>query len=390
MDSLLNRIVWKAKLFCLWWRRIIFASDHFGHNPLRKIWLALRGGYTLDQYYLYDFAHNDRRDYLSEFDWYRSRNINKPYDMMLNNKVIATEVLGQYIQVPPVFMQKNRGKMVWLTDGEKKYGDLTNGTAASTPSSTTDASDVAANGAAVPTPSASKGYCQVSDALQLLRQEGSLFMKPLAAGKGKDVFRLEWDAARSCYRIDGDEASEEEISDFLTRHDGWFLSGEAKQGAFASSLYPHSGNTIRFITLRDPETGLIRPFVAVQRIGTDQTAPVDNGSRGGLVCHIDMETGELSEAKCLQRAGTWERHPDTGAQLKGRMVPDWDQLKATMVGLHQKLPFMNFIAWDVLLTDEGPCIIEANTSSGPNIIQLWGPQRNGELGDFYRFYGCIK
>lgn len=61
-----------------------------------------------------------------------------------------------------------------------------------------------------------------------------------------------------------------------------------------------------------------------------------------------------------------------------------------MVDLARKLPFMNFIAWDILLTDEGISIIEANTSSGVNIIQLWGPQRNGELGRFYRAHGCIK
>ena len=61
-----------------------------------------------------------------------------------------------------------------------------------------------------------------------------------------------------------------------------------------------------------------------------------------------------------------------------------------MLALARTFPFMNFIAWDILLTDEGICIIEANTSSGVNIIQLWGPQRNGELGDFYRAHGVIS
>ena len=52
---------------------------------------------------------------------------------------------------------------------------------------------------------------------------------------------------------------------------------------------------------------------------------------------------------------------------------------------------MHFIAWDILIMEDGEiCIIEANTSSGVNIIQLWGGQRNGELGDFYRYHGVIK
>ena len=45
---------------------------------------------------------------------------------------------------------------------------------------------------------------------------------------------------------------------------------------------------------------------------------------------------------------------------------------------------------DILITEEGRCIIEANTSSGVNIIQLWGGQRHKELGDFYRYHGVIK
>ena len=51
---------------------------------------------------------------------------------------------------------------------------------------------------------------------------------------------------------------------------------------------------------------------------------------------------------------------------------------------------MDFIAWDLLITEEGISVIEANTSSGVNIIQLWGGQKKGELGDFFRYHNVIK
>ena len=61
------------------------------------------------------------------------------------------------------------------------------------------------------------------------------------------------------------------------------------------------------------------------------------------------------------------------------------------MGLAESLPFLHFVAWDVVKMEDGTnCIIEANTSSGVNIIQLWGGQRNGELGNFYRRYGAIR
>ena len=105
---------------------------------------------------------------------------------------------------------------------------------------------------------------------------------------------------------------------------------------------------------------------------------------------IDLDTGVLSEARCLHNRNVYKVHPDSGAPIEGVQVPGWQQLKADMIDLANKLPYMHFIAWDILITEEGHCIIEANTSSGVNIIQLWGGQRNKELGDFYRYHKVIK
>lgn len=352
MNSFLKKAIKKAKLAYLWVDRILFAPNRFHAGLLTRLDLAIRGGYMVDQNAIYDLKHNARKPYLSEFDWYRSRWINEPFDQMLNNKIICTEVLEQYTYVPRIFMMKNKGRIVYL---DKEHAD---------------------------------GYRTNEDVLNLLHEHSILFMKPLAAGKGKGVFRIE--LLYEQIAVDGKAMSKEEFFEFLNNEDGWFLSEGVKQHPFLDSIYDKTTNTIRFITLRDPSTGNFKVFFAVQRIGTSATIPVDNGSRGGLVSCINLETGELSEARSLHSTEVHEVHPDSGAPIKGRVIPDWDGLKEHMLGLARTFPFMNFIAWDILLTENGPCIIEANTSSGVNIIQLWGPQRYGELGDFYRFHGAIK
>ena len=342
----------RIKLTVLWVRRILLAPDHFSSNPIRKLALALSGGYLTDQYAIYDFKNNDKREYLSEFDWYRSRWINEPFDQMLNNKIICTEVLQQYVYVPKLLAMKNKRRMVSL---EKDRADE---------------------------------YLSCDDIHELLKAHGSLFMKPLAAGKGKGVYRLEF--TDGSIAIDGALTSKEDFDVFLEKEDGWFLSETVRQHAFLDSIYDKTTNTIRFITLRDPESGNFKVFFAVQRIGTSATIPVDNGSRGGLVSQISLETGELSEARSLHSLDVHINHPDSGAPIKGAVIPNWGKIKEEMLDLARKFPFMNFIAWDILLTERGICIIEANTSSGVNIIQLWGAQKNGELGDFYRAHGVIK
>ena len=180
------------------------------------------------------------------------------------------------------------------------------------------------------------------------------------------------------------------IINYLKKHDDWFLSEAMKQHPFLDEIYDKTVNTIRFITLKDPKTHQFKVFFAVQRIGTKETIPVDNGSRGGLVAKIDLETGILSEARCLHNRNVYKVHPDSGAPIEGVQIPNWQEMKADMLELANKLPYMHFIAWDILITEEGHCIIEANTSSGVNIIQLWGGQRYKELGDFYRYHGVIK
>jgi len=134
----------------------------------------------------------------------------------------------------------------------------------------------------------------------------------------------------------------------------------------------------------------MKVFFAVQRIGTAKTIPVDNGSKGGLVAKIDLETGTLSEARCLQDLGVFKVHPDSGNPIEGVRIPNWEDIKKQMLDVCKKIPYMDFIAWDLLITEEGVSVIEANTSSGVNIIQLWGGQKKGELGDFFRSHNVIK
>ena len=162
------------------------------------------------------------------------------------------------------------------------------------------------------------------------------------------------------------------------------------QSKVLNSIYDKTTNTIRMITVRNKDNNKCELIAAVQRIGTKQTIPVDNGSRGGLVAKIDVETGVLSSAKSIQKICDYDNHPDSNNPIKGVKIPNWNKVKNEIVSLMEKLPYIYFVAWDVLLTEDGVCIIEANSSSGVNIIQLYGGERYGRLGNFYRAHNVIK
>ena len=348
----------KAKFAYLWVDRILLAPNHFGVSLPERVRFALKG-YMPDQYALYDFAHKDAEAYLSEYDWYHSRDINEPFGPLFNNKVICAEFLKTFASVPESLMLKNNGWYVFMDGAEQALGR---------------------EGLA-------EQFGAAADAVEMVKTGSGVFMKPISLGKGEGVHRLDY--GDEGFLIDGKFASEANLVSLFESSDGYFLSQAVSQHPFLAQIFPDAANTMRVITVRDPKTGEYRVLFAVLRIGTSETAPVNNGSRGGLVANIDLETGELSEARTLHSLAVHAMHPDTKTRIKGAVVPSWEAVKAETLRMARHIPYAHFIAWDVLLTEMGVSVIEANTSSGVNIVQLWGPQRHGPLGDFYRAHGVI-
>ena len=348
MMDFFKKVLKKIKLFVLFWTRIIFVKNNFKVSFFTKLRMNFGGGYLADQYVLYDLKHNDKKEFLSEFDWYRSRYINAPFDFAFNNKVICQEILEQHIRMPVNYFIKSKGILYDFQYGSKAYEDV----------------------------------------LDCLKNNGKLVMKPFALGKGNGVHVLSYDNDR--YHIDSEGFSKDECIELLKGRDGYIISEFINQHSYANELYSETSNTIRVVTIRDIETHKFKIYFAVQRIGTASTIPVDNGSKGGLITKIDLESGLLSEARCLHDLNVYTHHPNSGSSIEGTIIPGWEFLKKEVLALCEKLPYMDMIAWDVMITEEGICIIEANTSSGVNILQLWGGQRNTELGDFFRHHNVIK
>ena len=348
MMNFFRKALKKIKLFVLYWTRIVFVKNNFKVSFFNKIRMNVCGGFLADQYVLYDLKNRSRKEYLSEFDWYRSRYINEPFDFAFNNKVICSEILKQYIRTPENYFIKNKGIVLDFDNGVRDYESI----------------------------------------YKELIKRGHLVLKPFALGKGNGVHVLE--AVSGKIYIDGKAYEKCEFITFLKSRKDYIVCEFMVQHEYARKLYGETVNTIRLITMRDIYTHEFKVFFAVQRIGRKTTVPVDNGSKGGLVSKIDLETGRLSKARCLHDLNEYEIHPDSGGRIEGVMVPRWEQVKGNILKICKRVPYMDFIAWDLLVMNDDICMIEANTSSGVNILQLWGGQRQGELGEFFVKYKVIK
>jgi hypothetical protein len=164
----------------------------------------------------------------------------------------------------------------------------------------------------------------------------------------------------------------------------YIVTTRVRQAPYAARLFDKTTNSIRVLTMVDPASGEAFPAYAVHRIGTEASYPVDNCDSGGIYCLIDLETGRLSHpiAKGGKRL---EKHPDTGMRIEGVTVPGWSELLESIVRLAQKLDFIDYVGWDVVVTGDGFTVIEGNYN--PGLHQMFGPiLGNDRVRAFYQHH----
>ena len=339
-----KRFIWLCAIFVI---RIVFAPRKFKVPILKGLYYNFNGGFTSNQVALYDLNKANKKEYLSEFEWYKSRKINYPNSYKLNNKLICNKIMKEYVNIPETCITKENGVYK-----DKNNKEIT-----------------------------------LNQTIEILKKEKSLFFKPISIGKGIGIFRLDYESNK--FKKDFKEIEEKDLRKILQERDNYFISLRIKQSQYLDKIYDKTSNTVRIITARY-ENGSIDILAAVQRIGTKSTIPVDNGSRGGLIANINLENGTLSLAQSLHNKNKYKSHPDSNSMIEGVKIPNWDMITKEITTVAKKLTDFKVIAWDILPTDDNFYVIEANNSSGVNIIQVFGGVRNKSLGNYYRKQKIIK
>ncbi|MDV6011083.1 sugar-transfer associated ATP-grasp domain-containing protein [Haloechinothrix sp. LS1_15] len=222
----------------------------------------------------------------------------------------------------------------------------------------------------------SEGREPIAEYLRGLDTGKPVFFKVLAGAEGKNLVKLQRDSAEQ-WEVNGEQLGHEAACRVFEEQQHPMVVEEGlDQHPKVDELYPGAVNTIRVLTMLDVTDQ--QPFIvmAVQRIGTSQSQHVDNWSRGGLSARIDVATGRLGPASRLP-AGTelewFDAHPDTGTPINGAEVPYWAQIRDTVLHAARILSFLEYIGWDIVVTPDGPVILEANINTGMNVLQVHQP-----------------
>ncbi|MFB6130102.1 MAG: sugar-transfer associated ATP-grasp domain-containing protein [Salinigranum sp.] len=284
----------------------------------RRLWLWRRG-FTSPCGTLYDFETYGPEAYLSERQRYRLYNaMNGPHRYLIDDKLSQHWMLSDY--------PENRPTAYGFVDRGRVHG----------------VAGTEFDGGATP----------VSEWLPgALRDHSRLVLKQLRGMGGKQVLVAAYDDGDG-YTLDGDPVTEAELCAEAARLSGYLVTAYVDQHAYADALYPEAANTVRLLTLWDEVAEELHTPIAIHRIGTARSSPVDNWSVGGLSAEIDLETGELGRAAQYPFTGEvsrYGRHPDTGAQIEGASVPHLEAVRSTVERIARENTNIPAIGWDVIV-----------------------------------------
>jgi Sugar-transfer associated ATP-grasp len=332
----------------------LLTREHRVDNPpafLRRI-NTLRHGFFSNKTLYYDFRRYDPSLYVSDVQMNRTRTINGKHGDVLDSKIVFERILPSAALTPKNYAWLQAGKLRSLSE---EWRETT-----------------------------------FEDLIAKSNEHGKLVLKPVRGIGGRGVFII--GPQGNSINVNNKTVSIAQARAQLSKLNDYLVTEFVQQGEFPSSIFPGSVNTIRVLTMSDPDTE--EPFVAAaaHRFGSRVSAPVDNLHAGGLSALIDLESGVLSAAaeRGEDRLIMHDIHPDTGAQISGRVVPNWSALKEHVLEVANRLPFLCYVGWDIALTAKGPVFIEGNKQPNPRPFQLHRPLLlDPRIKRFYEKHGII-
>lgn len=119
-------------------------------------------------------------------------------------------------------------------------------------------------------------------------------------------------------------------------------------------------------------------------IGQNITDNFLHGTQGNLVAEVDRDTGTVGRmiqgvSQEPNAAGNGRRlgielqsHPNTGEQITGIVLPDWDVTVSTCLHAAAALPGIRYQSWDVAMGVGGPLVLELNYRGSIDLLQIAG------------------
>ena len=325
-------------------------------NLNQMLWCSIHG-FLPHEYKLYDLENNDYKSYVPSRNNFQKRQLNGSYNAILANKIIFEKHIKIVISgIDKLHVVESIG---YIEDGVLKSLN-------------------------------SKVVNSDFTSLVPFLEKNDLVMKQVSGdgGAGLLLIRKEDDH----FIFENKKVTWNELVEKIRNLNDYLIQERFKQKGFSNDIYTDSVNTIRVATMIDPVTH--KPFIAYafHRFGLPKSGIADNVSQGGLFSLIGVDDGRMSMLVDYTISGEkthFEFHPATSKKVYNELVPNWNTLTNRVLEMAGRMPYLKYVGWDVVLSDDEYYILEGNVSPGIGFQMLKPMKDFPEAWSFFKHYKYV-
>lgn len=333
------------------------SNGKFNVNLRNRCRMFLWGFYS-DESILYDFQKYNRKDFLTDFQMCcKAVLINTGYTELLNNKIVFAQYLDGKMRIPKTYGYIQNGNIIFTQPELWEMNTQNN----------------------------------LDKLLHLLKKEKSIMVKLFDSGSGAGIYKLSMEGNNILKN--SMPVTMEQLTNLLDCSHNHMLCEFIGQAQYSSNIFPMTCNTVKLLTMIDPYTNEAFLARAFHRFGTAKSFPVDNLGHGSCLSNINIETGVMGPTYtiCNNKMEWITHHPDTGAAIDGIKVTNFHEVVNSILKIHCQISYIKYIAWDVVVQENGYILLEGNANTDMAGIQPFSPLLlNKRVRRFYQYYKVIK
>lgn len=308
-----------------------------------KIW-AFCNGFFPCRAWFHGINAKNRKDYLTDLDYYRKAPYNDPaFTAQISKENLKNTLTAFDAFLPRYYLKIRQGTFQKLKDWPE---------------------EVELSGA--------------GSVLSLLETKTVLVMKRVSGRAGAGFIVAKW--------LDDDRFSfndaildREEAAQYVERLDGYLVTEFVVQAETYQSIWDQTTHTLRVQTYKKDPYSPAQIVFAFLRVGSSKMLRAVSHvvSPGNYTTGIEISTGNPMATVTAGEDGrmtTTEKHADTGKDLQVA-VPNWELIAEKCTQMHDQLKDLNWLGWDIVVTDDGFKILEINTFTGLVAVETIQPIR---------------
>ncbi len=328
--------------------------DNPAYDPSYVKW-AHEHGFLADCAYAYDLNDDNVEHYLSDYDYYKVWPVNNWTRVWINDKLTLKQVLDgtEFSEFMP------RYYFYTAPEGLRRLTDAPQ----------------------APKPATAEELCDV------LRTVGEFACKPCNGTTSLGFAHLAYHDGS--YHIDDQSVDASSIERFLAEHPNYVFTEYLRPSRQFAPYSPHI-HTLRIVTVN--ENGMPRIVGGYLRIPNKFSGEAnyiiidkDNAEKFNVFIDFNGETGAFGPGKltCVNRSVLTNEHPDNGLPLSGT-IENYDELKRIVMGIAQRFSTIEYMGFDIGVTDAGFKCMEINSHPGIKYMQIFKPIYDDPfLGDYF-------